>query len=147
MQQKRSEQNQFADRIRSSLGSSRAFGHRIARFLSENTSVVCVKFSKREIGVRVGKRAKAYSQTPEARLRQPEPRRERARALTPSQSNRFVKKPSHPLRRPPRAEVVCVVRTAFPCSDNGGLRSSPRGFRPQEPGLGAGRSAHRGRCG
>ena len=27
-------------------------------------------------------------------MRQPEPRRERARALTPSQSNRFVKKPS-----------------------------------------------------
>ena len=49
---------------------------------------------QKRIGARVGKREKAYSQTPEARLRQPEPRRERARALTPSQSNRFVKKPS-----------------------------------------------------
>ena len=28
-------------------------------------------------------------------MRQPEPRRDTARALTPSQSNRFVKKPSH----------------------------------------------------
>ena len=58
--------------------------------------VVCVKFSKKGSG-RIGKNGKAYSQTPEARLRQPEPRRERARALTPSQSNRFVKKPSSSL--------------------------------------------------
>ena len=51
------------------------------------------------------KKGKAHSQTPEARLRQPQPRRERARALTSSQSNRFVRKPSHPtlggLQSPP----------------------------------------------
>ena len=43
------------------------------------------------------KNGKAYSQTPEARLRQPEPRRGRAPALAPSQSNRFVNKPSQSL--------------------------------------------------
>jgi hypothetical protein len=47
--------------------------------------------------VRVGKEGEAYSQTPEARLRQPEPRRDIAPALARSQSNRFVNKPSSSL--------------------------------------------------
>src|SRR4029077_6586825 len=55
--------------------------------------VVCVKFSKKEVGKSWGK-GEAYSQTPEGRLRQPEPRRGRAPALALSQSNRFVNKPS-----------------------------------------------------
>jgi hypothetical protein len=60
--------------------------------------VACVKFCKKEIKIRAGKRVKAYSQTPgRARLRQPEPRRGRAPALALSQSNRFVNKPSHSL--------------------------------------------------
>ena len=58
---------------------------------------LCASSSAKGDLVAVGKNGKAYSQTPEARLRQPEPRREIARALTPSQSNRFVKKPSSSL--------------------------------------------------
>ena len=56
---------------------------------------VCPKFSKKKR--ERWKEGEAYSQTPEARLRQPEPRRDRARALAPSQSKRFVNKPSRSL--------------------------------------------------
>ena len=58
---------------------------------------LCASSSAKGDQVRVGKKGEAYSQTPEARLRQLEPRRDTARALTLSQSNRFVKKPSHSL--------------------------------------------------
>jgi uncharacterized protein YjlB len=48
--------------------------------------------------VRVGKVVRLiHKRSDRARLRQPEPRRDRAPALAPSQSNRFVNKPSHSL--------------------------------------------------
>ena len=58
---------------------------------------LCLSSSAKGRSGKSWKKGKAYSQTPEARLRQPEPHRGRAPALTPSQSNRFVNKPSHSL--------------------------------------------------
>ena len=58
---------------------------------------LCLSSSAKGRSGKNWKKGKAYSQTPEARLRQPEPHRGTAPALTPSQSNRFVKKPSHSL--------------------------------------------------
>ena len=69
-----------------------------SRYLSTDTEwrVACVKFSKREITYELGKGLGLFTNAG-ARLRQPELRRERARALTPSQSNRFVHKPPQSL--------------------------------------------------
>ena len=78
--------------------------------------IVCVKFRKMEVRQELRKR-EAYSQTPEARLRQPEPRRDRYPALAPSQSNRFVNKRSHSLQAAPEMELLAQ------CTKVSGLES------------------------
>jgi kynurenine formamidase len=80
------------------VGAGCGMGREATLFLLERgVRELCASSSAKRRSGKSWERGEAYSQTPEARLRQPEPRRERAPALAPSQSNRFVKKPSRSL--------------------------------------------------
>ena len=85
-----------ADGIQSAIR-AQLFGPSEPRYAGYTCWQLCLSSSAKGRSGKSWKKGKAYSQTPEARLRQPEPHRGTAPALTPSQSNRFVKKPSHSL--------------------------------------------------